>query len=180
MPLTVPSRKHFRPYISFAIEKQIPEDSNGIHFEGRKLNHYTLSRRCLTLLLNRGASVYEKQGEEPFWKYARLEVAEACMVLASSAYGGDKQAFHRWMDAIEIMAEYGADISSVRDRIPERKLKDIDRLHPAEMKRLQEVLKMRDDFSMPHFESPRIRVMERLKRTRFNPARTENSKRTRH
>jgi len=137
----LPSPKHFKPYISFAIEKKTPEFSIGIDYDGKRIDHCGVSKRRLRLLLSRGASLYEKQNDLPFWKYARLEVVEICMVLAASSYG---DSFRRWMDAIEIMAEYGADIFSMQNLIPDRKLKEIERIRPEEIKRLREVLKMGD------------------------------------
>lgn len=192
-PIQTP--RNCKPYISYAIQR-VTSDKLGeirIYDDGADRGnnagsfhqfrgayptgyiHKSISALCLQLLLDRGASIYEKQNNEPFWKYARFEVVEACMVLTSGHYPARScDVFERWMDALEIMADFGADLSSIFPLIPERKVKAMEESQPDEMARLRSVLRLQDDkernlkSSGTVFESPRANAIERLKRRRFH------------
>lgn len=175
----VRSRKHFDSYISFAVEKQFPRTWASGNIQClRDIQFYDLdacsvlcpvSSKSLRLLLRYGATFYDKRGEEPYLKHLRLKFAEV-LFRATSGMDPNRLMGH-WLAALEVLASFGADLSSFWDVLPNRKVVELDRTAPHLGVRLREVLKVGQE-QQPAIDrndwcsSPRMRALKKRKARR--------------
>ncbi|KAL6409917.1 P-loop containing nucleoside triphosphate hydrolase [Ilyonectria robusta] len=192
------SRKHFDPYISFAIEKRFPKtlkkatwypgnvrclkdlksSSNGGFNEGLETQE-PVSEKSLLLLVRNGASIHEKRGDEPYVKHLRFAFHDAFWQVMSVTKL-NKPLLTFWLDVVELLVGLGAEPSFFWRVLPERKVEELKTKAPDFHARLCEVLAVRknrdakEDESRP---SPRLRALDKLKRRRSS-ATTLATKRT--
>jgi len=98
----------FRPYTFFTVDK-IPF----VHCP-KNLTPPALSKpslECMRLLVDFGASIYERNEDEmPFWKHVRFEFRAACNKTAYTNLNSDEeQDFEYWSSIVEMLVRLGAD-----------------------------------------------------------------------
>lgn len=172
----VESREGFSSYLSFTMDPgSFTDVDQELSRNARVLNgRKPVRERCLRLLLDRGASIYRRQGEEPLWKYVCFEIARCCSILVShrpkAAYKrlsdeeimNMKNDINHWVDAILILREHGIDISLLCRLIPKSTFARMRHSHGLDLTRLQTVLIVEAQALPGVSNSPRLLRLSKL------------------